>query len=172
MKNKESSKVLRSGLDKSVRKALFPGSFDPFTVGHAALVERGLQLVDEIVISIGVNNTKKSWYTLEQRLKMLRDLYSNNPYVKVESYDALTVDFAREMGADFILRGVRSVIDFEYERMIAETNRKIGDVETIVLFAEPELSHVSSTHIRELLHYNYDVTPFIPAGMILPKKIL
>ena len=153
-----------------MRKALFPGSFDPFTVGHAALVERGLELVDEIVISIGVNSDKKSWFTLDERLSMLRDLYSDNPAVSVESYDALTVDFAKEVGADFILRGVRSVIDFEYERMIADTNKKIGGIETIVLFANPELSHVSSTHIRELLRYNYDVTPFIPDGIVLPKK--
>ena len=170
MKDKSSSMHVKDGSDNRVRRALLPGSFDPFTVGHAALVQRGLKLVDEIIISIGVNNAKQTYYSLEERLQMLRDLYKDNPAVRVEAYDSLTVDFAQASGADFMLRGVRSVIDFEYERMIADTNRAIAGIETIVLFAEPEVSAINSSHVRELLHYGHDVTPFIPEGMVLPAK--
>ncbi len=170
MINKDPSISVESGGEQLVRRALLPGTFDPFTVGHAALVERGLKLVDEIIISIGVNNAKQTYFTLEERLQMLRELYKDNPSVRVETYDSLTVDFAKASGADFMLRGVRSVIDFEYERMIADTNRAIAGIETIVLFSEPEVSHISSSHVRELLHYGHEVTPFIPQGMILPTK--
>ena len=149
------------------RTALFPGTFDPFTIGHESLVRRGLSLMDEIVIAIGVNESKKSYFTLEKRLDMIRKLYKDEPRVTVESYDSLTIDFAKKMGARYILRGIRSVVDFEYEKTIADMNRTISGIETFVLFTEPALTHISSTQVRELLRYGSDVSSFIPKGMEL-----
>ncbi|MEA5129414.1 MAG: pantetheine-phosphate adenylyltransferase [Proteiniphilum sp.] len=152
------------------RIALFPGTFDPFTIGHESLVRRGLSLVDEIVIAIGINEAKKSFFTVDQRLRMISGLYEKDPRVRVESYDSLTIEFAQKTGAQYILRGIRSVIDFEYEKTIADMNRTISGIETFVLFTEPALTHVSSSHVRELLRYGYDVSGFIPEGMVLTKK--
>lgn len=149
------------------RVALFPGTFDPFTVGHESLVERGLSLMDEIVIAIGVNEAKKSYFSLDKRLQMIDDLYKGEPRVRVESYDMLTVDFARQTGAGFILRGIRTVADYEYEKTIADMNRTISGIETFLLFTEPALTHISSSHVRELLRYGHDVSGFIPKGMKL-----
>ncbi len=149
------------------RIALFPGTFDPFTVGHESLVQRGLSLMDEIVIAIGVNEAKKSYFSLDRRLQMIDDLYKGEPRVRVESYDMLTVDFARQTGAGFILRGIRTVADYEYEKTIADMNRTISGIETFLLFTEPALTHISSSHVRELLRYGHDVSGFIPKGMKL-----
>ena len=149
------------------RTALFPGTFDPFTIGHESLVRRGLELVDEIVISIGVNDTKKTYFSVEKRIESIRALYKDEPRVKVESYNSLTVDFAKKMGAKFILRGIRSVNDFEYEKTIADMNRTISGIETLVLFTEPSLTHISSTLVRELLRFGHDVSEFIPEKMKL-----
>lgn len=147
------------------RTALFPGTFDPFTIGHESLVRRGLELVDEIVIAIGINESKKTYFSLEKRIEMIRELYRNEPRVRVGSYDSLTIEYAREVGAKFILRGIRSVTDFEYEKTIADMNRTISGIETFVLFTEPEFTHISSTHVRELLRYGHDVSGFVPKGM-------
>ncbi|HOV35840.1 MAG: Phosphopantetheine adenylyltransferase [Bacteroidetes bacterium ADurb.BinA261] len=147
------------------RIALFPGTFDPFTIGHESLVQRALGLVDEIVIAIGVNESKKTYFSLEQRLDMIGNLYQNEPRVKVGYYDCLTIDFAKKTGAKYILRGIRSVNDFEYEKTIADMNRALSGIETFVLFTEPALTHVSSTQVRELLRYGHDVSDFVPKGM-------
>lgn len=144
------------------RIALFPGTFDPFTIGHESLVRRGLSIMDEIVIAIGVNEAKKSFFPLEKRLTMIRDLYDAEPRVRVESYDSLTIEFAQKATAQYILRGIRSVADFEYEKTIADMNRTISGIETFVLFTEPALTHVSSSHVRELLRYGYDISRFVP----------
>ena len=156
-----------SPIPPAKKTALFPGTFDPYTIGHESLVRRGLSLMDEIVIAIGVNESKRSYFSLEKRLEMIRDLYSDEPRVRVESYDSLTIDFARKVGARYILRGIRSVVDFEYEKTIADMNRTISGIETFVLFTEPALTHISSTLVRELLRYGSDVSSFIPAGMKL-----
>ena len=148
-----------------MKKAIFPGTFDPFTIGHASLVRRGLAIVDEIVISIGVNDTKQSYFPLEKRIDMIRSLYKNESRVSVTSYDCLTVDFAKEVDADFILRGIRSVDDFEYEKTIADMNRKISGIETVVLFTEPEYTHISSTIVRQLMRFNHDISDFVPEGI-------
>ncbi|MDD4631518.1 MAG: pantetheine-phosphate adenylyltransferase [Proteiniphilum sp.] len=153
----------QNGTEKRI--ALFPGTFDPFTIGHESLVRRGLALMDEIIIAIGTNEAKKSYFTLEKRIGMLRDFYREEPRVRVESYDSLTISFAQEVGARYILRGIRSVTDFEYEKTIADINRTISGIETFVLFTEPPLTHISSTHVRELLRYGHDVSCFIPRGM-------
>lgn len=149
------------------RIALFPGTFDPFTVGHQSIVNRGLNMLDEIIIAIGINDSKRTYFTVEQRLEMLRGFYEGNPRVKVIAYDCLTVDLAKQYDARFILRGIRSVNDFEYEKTIADVNRKISGVETLVLFTEPELTHVSSTIVRELLRFGRDVSEFLPEGLQL-----
>ncbi len=149
------------------RIAIFPGTFDPFTTGHESLVKRALTLMDEIVIAIGVNESKKSFFPFEKRIHMICKLYENNPQVRVESYDTLTVDFAKKIGANYILRGIRSVNDFEYEKSIADMNRTISQIETFVLFTEPSLTHISSTLVRELLRYGHDVSEFIPKGLEL-----
>ncbi len=135
------------------RKAIFPGTFDPFTIGHYSLVKRSLELVDEIVIAIGVNDTKKTYFPLDKRIDMIRSLYTEDNRIEVGTYDSLTVDYAKETGSNFIIRGIRSVNDFEYEKTIADMNRNISGIETIVLFTEPELTHISSTIVRELLRF-------------------
>ena len=149
------------------RIALFPGSFDPFTIGHASLVSRGLQLVDEIIIAIGINDQKKGFFSLEKRLDTIRELYKEEPRVQVTSYQSLTVDFAEQVGAGFILRGIRSTLDFEYEKNIADLNRQLNGIETLILFTEPEYTSISSSVVRELFRYGKDISPFIPFGMNL-----
>lgn len=153
------------------RIAIFPGTFDPFTIGHMSLVERGLMMLDEIVIAIGVNEAKSQYFSLDQRLNMLQQLFNDEPRVKVTTYNCLTVDLAHKFNADFILRGIRSVNDFEYEKTIADVNRKISGVETLVLFTEPEHTHISSTIVRELLRYGRNVDEFIPNGLLLDRRI-
>lgn len=149
----------------SKRIALFPGTFDPFTTGHESLVKRGLTIMDEIVIAIGINESKKSFFSFDKRITMIRNFYADNPRVRVESYNTLTVDFAKKIGANYILRGIRSINDFEYEKSIADMNRTISQIETLVLFTEPSLTHISSTVVRELLRFGHDVSEFIPKGL-------
>ena len=143
-------------------RAIFPGTFDPFTVGHESVVRRALKFVDELVIGIGVNDNKRSHYDVERRLQTIRSYYRNEPRVQVEAYTDLTIDFARRVDAQLIIRGIRTVKDFEYEETIADINRKLTGIETILLFTEPELTAVSSTIVRELLKYGKDVSQFLP----------
>ena len=143
-------------------RAIFPGTFDPFTVGHESVVRRALTFVDELVIGIGVNDNKRSHYDVERRLQTIRSYYRNEPRVQVEAYTDLTIDFARRVDAQLIIRGIRTVKDFEYEETIADINRKLTGIETILLFTEPELTAVSSTIVRELLKYGKDVSQFLP----------
>lgn len=150
-----------------MKKAIFPGTFDPFTIGHYSVVKRALTFMDEIVIGIGVNESKRTWFPTEKRLDMIRKLFTDEPRITVEAYSGLTIDFANQCGAKFIVRGIRTVHDFEYEETIADVNRKLSGIETILLFTEPELTSVSSTIVRELLKYGKDVTPFLPEGMEL-----
>ena len=152
------------------RVAIFPGTFDPFTRGHYSVVSRALSMFDEVVIAIGVNALKRPMFTVEERTAMLESLFANEPRVKVISYSGLTVDVARECGAQFMLRGVRSVIDFEYERSIADVNREISGLETVMLFTEPMYAHISSSVVRELLSYGRDVSSFVPEQMQLPVR--
>lgn len=150
-----------------MRKAIFPGTFDPFTIGHYSVVKRTLTFMDEVVIGIGINENKNTYFPLEKRLDTIRKFYKTEPRVKVESYNTLTMDFAKKVNAGFIIRGIRTVKDFEYEETIADVNRKMSGIETILLFTEPELTCVSSTIVRELLTYKKDVSQFIPEGMEL-----
>ena len=145
-----------------MKKAIFPGSFDPFTIGHYSVVKRGLELFDHITIGVGSNCSKKSFFTLEKRLDIIRQAFHDEPRVSVKAYDSLTIDFAKEEKADFILRGVRSANDFEYEKSIADINKRLSSIETVLLFTEPQYSAVSSTIVRDLLSYGKEVAEFLP----------
>ena len=145
-----------------MKTAIFPGTFDPFTVGHASIVERGLPLFDRIVIGVGLNDNKRTLYTNEERVRNIQEIYANEPRVKVVAYDDLTVDLAKREEASFILRGIRSVKDFEYERDIAAMNERLSGVETVLLFTEPQYMSISSSVVRELLRFGKDVTEFLP----------
>lgn len=144
------------------KTAIFPGSFDPFTVGHASIVERGLAMFDEIVIGIGVNEKKKALYPPHKRVEVIAALYDDEPRVRVVAYDDLTIDLAERVGARFILRGLRSVKDFEYERDIAAINARLSGIETVLLITDPQHSSVSSSVVRELIHFGKDVSDFLP----------
>ena len=145
-----------------MKRAIFPGTFDPFTIGHASIVKRAITFIDELVIGIGYNENKRTMFSIEEREKTLRELYKNEPRDKIASYNDLTVDFARRMDAQFIIRGIRCVKDFEYEETIADINRKLAGIETILLFTEPELTSVSSSVVRELISFGKDVSAFLP----------
>ena len=148
-----------------MNRAIFPGTFDPFTIGHESIVRRALTFIDEVIIAIGINEQKHSLFPVEKREQMIRDLYKDEPRVKVMSYSNLTVDFAHEVGANTIIRGIRTVKDFEYEETIADINRKLTGIETIFLFTEPDLASISSSIVRELMKYGKDITQFLPKGM-------
>ncbi len=149
-----------------MKTAIFPGSFDPFTRGHADIVEQALQLFDRVVIAIGDNVGKRSLLNLKNRLRLIRHLYEHNPRVECVAYSTLTGDIAREMGADAIIRGVRNTIDFEYERTMAQTNKRLfPELTTVILLTPPHLNDVSSSTVRELLQFGQDVTEFMPEGI-------
>lgn len=150
-------------------KALFAGSFDPFTIGHRSIVERGLKLFDKIVIAIGYNEHKPGEWSVEERMSAISSLYAGNPDVEVTSYRGLTVDFAKKIGAGALLRGVRGMTDFEYERNLADTNRAISGIETVLLISEPEYSFISSSMVRELHHNSHDVSKYIAGDFNLKK---
>lgn len=149
-----------------MRRAVFPGSFDPFTKGHDYLVRRALELFDEIIIAVGTNTSKQSMFSIEDRLSMVKDLYKGNVKVKVQALEGLTVDFCKAHACHFILRGLRDGKDFDYESSIAQMNTKMfPEVETIFLLTAPELSAISSTILREILRNKGDVSAFLPEGM-------
>ena len=141
---------------------LFPGSFDPFTLGHADIVSRALEMFDGIVIAVGYNEQKTGWMPVEERVAAIRKLYADEPRITVERYTGLTVDFAREQGIGIIIRGVRTVADFEFEMQLADVNRQLTGNETILLPASPQLASLSSSIVRELAHFGHDVSAFLP----------
>lgn len=142
--------------------ALFAGTFDPYTIGHHRIVERALQLFDRIVVAIGVNSKKRTDTGTDARIENINSIYRDEPRVEACAYEGLTVDFARKVGAQYLLRGVRNVKDFEYERDLADINLKIGDIETVFLVSEPQYAAISSSVVRELIKYNKDVSNLIP----------
>lgn len=145
-----------------MKRAIFPGSFDPFTIGHYDIVVRGLEIFDEILIGIGCNSQKTTTFLLEERMAAIQQAFAGEPRVKVEVYNGLTIDFAAQHEARCILRGVRSVQDFEYERNIAEANKQLCGIETVLLYTRPEYAHISSSLVRELQSYNKDITRYLP----------
>ena len=146
--------------------AVFPGSFDPVTKGHEEIVRRAAHMFDEIIVAIGINTSKAALFSAEQRMKWVRAAFDDIPNVRVEMYEGLTIDFCRKHQANYILRGVRNVADFEYERAIASMNKSLfHDVETVVLFSDPQWISVSSTIIREIIKNKGDVSQFLPSGV-------
>ena len=144
------------------KTALFAGSFDPFTIGHYALVKRALSMFDKIVIGIGTNSGKRCMFTVEERIAAIEKAYADEARVEVQVYNNLTMDFAKEVGAEVLLRGVRSTKDFEYEREIADMNLRLGRIETVLLISEPEHASISSSVVRELITYGKDVSELLP----------
>jgi pantetheine-phosphate adenylyltransferase len=146
--------------------ALFPGSFDPFTRGHENIISRALPLFDQIVIAIGRNSTKGNFFSLEKRMAMISYLYRDEPKIKVDYFDGLTVEYCNKVGATHILRGLRTSSDFEYERAIAQTNRKLNPhIETVFLLTTPELTPINSTIVREVIRHGGDYSLFLPEGI-------
>jgi pantetheine-phosphate adenylyltransferase len=146
--------------------AVFPGSFDPITKGHENIVNRASGLFDEIIVAIGVNSTKSSLFSTEQRLLWIQQVFKTNPIVRVEAYEGLTIDFCKKNNAHFLLRGLRNGGDFEYERTIAQMNRYMNSgIETVILFTDPEYAAINSTVVREIIRNNGNVDHFVPDGI-------
>ena len=143
---------------------IFVGSFDPLTIGHDSIVRRALPLFDKVVIGVGVNERKKCMLSVGERTERIARLYADEPKIEVKAYNDLTIDFARREGAEYIIKGVRSVKDFEYERKQADINRRLSSIETILFYAEPQLEGISSSVVRELKHFGRDITEFLPKG--------
>lgn len=149
------------------RIALFPGTFDPITLGHTDIIDRALDLFDEIVIGIGTNSSKTPMFSLEQRMQWIKDIYAHTPKVKVLTYAGLTAKFCEEIGARFILRGIRGVVDFEYEKAIADVNRMMDPkLETVFLSCTPKYSTIASSLVRDVLKYGGDATPLLPEQVL------
>jgi pantetheine-phosphate adenylyltransferase len=163
--NSSDLNIQTTNIGQNFKRAIFPGSFDPFTIGHYSIVLRGLQIFDEIVIGIGTNQSKKTLFSVDKRLDLIQQAFKNETRVKVMAYNSLTIDFAKSVDAHFALRGLRSVGDFEFERTIADTNRIISGLETVILFTESAYSHISSTVARELISFGKDISEFLPPNV-------
>jgi len=151
-----------------MKRAIFPGSFDPLTKGHEELVKRGLELFDEIIVAIGTNANKKYLFSLEERIDFIQKTFHNEPRVKVESYDGLTIEYCKQREAQFMLRGLRTSADFEFERAIAQINKEMmPSVETVFLITSAELSAISSSIVRDIIKNKGDASPFLPSGIQL-----
>jgi len=143
--------------------AIFPGSFAPFTVGHQSIVDRALTLFDKIIISIGINSEKNQYFSIEERMDWIEAVYGNNPKIEVKRYEGLTVDFCKKENANYILRGLRDSHDFKFEKNIAQMNKELNStIETIFIITPPEISHISSSIIRDIIKNGGDVSKFIP----------
>ncbi len=154
-----------------MKTAVFPGSFDPFTKGHEELVRRAVPLFDKIIIAIGINSQKKYLFSLAQRTEWIEKVFANEPKVIVDTYEKLTAHYCSDVGANYLLRGLRNASDFDYEKTISQLNAMVGDdLETIFLISEPQYSHFSSTIVREIIKGGGDPSPFLPQGIAIPKR--
>ncbi|WP_025742309.1 pantetheine-phosphate adenylyltransferase [Aquimarina pacifica] len=145
-----------------MRRAVFPGSFDPITLGHYDIIERGLTLFDEIILAIGVNAEKKYMFSLDERMYFIKEAFKNEPKIKVMTYKGLTVDFCKQQNSEFILRGLRNPADFEFEKAIAHTNRQLTEIETVFLLTSSGKSYISSSIVRDVIRNNGDYTGLVP----------
>jgi pantetheine-phosphate adenylyltransferase len=145
-----------------MRRAVFPGSFDPITLGHYDIIERSLTLFDEVILAIGVNSEKKYMFSLEERKQFIEEAFKNEPKIKVMTYKGLTIDFCKQQNAEFILRGLRNPGDFEFEKAIAHTNRKMSDIETVFLLTSSGKSYISSSIVRDVIRNGGDVSELVP----------
>lgn len=147
------------------RKAIFPGSFDPITLGHYDIIKRGLTLFDELVIGIGINSDKKYMFSLKDRKRFLEHTFADEKKIKVMTYEGLTIDFCKEIDAQFILRGLRNPADFEFEKAIAHTNRHLSEIETVFLLTSSGKSYISSSIVREVIRNGGDYTKLVPEAV-------
>ena len=153
------------------RKALFPGSFDPFTAGHLNILKRALTMFDEVVVAVGINQDKRGFFDMDQRIDIIKQAVAGMKGVRIIKYDNLTIDTCHELGIRHMVRGVRNMIDFETERSIADANRKLApDVETIIIPTAQEFAHISSSAVRDILKHHGDTSLFLPAGVVLPEN--
>jgi len=148
-----------------MKKAVFPGSFDPITNGHVDIIKRAIPLFDKIVIAVGVNASKKYMFSLQQRMSFIENIFKKESKIKVDKYDSLTVAYCKQQQADFILRGLRNPADFEFEKAIAQTNRRLSGIETVFLLTSAETSFISSSIIRDIIRNGGDVTPLVPPSV-------
>lgn len=145
-----------------MRRAIFPGSFDPLTLGHHDIIMRGITLFDELIIAIGKNSEKKYMFTLEERMSFIKKAFANESKIKVLTYQGLTVDFCKKVNANYILRGLRNPADFEFEKAIAHTNRKLSEIETVFLLTSSGKSYISSSIVRDVIRNGGDYTGLVP----------
>ncbi|WP_194765817.1 pantetheine-phosphate adenylyltransferase [Tamlana sp. I1] len=148
-----------------MKRALFPGSFDPITLGHYDIITRGVTLFDEIIVAIGVNADKKYMFSLEERKKFIEETFAHEPKVKVATYEGLTVDFCKKIDVEFILRGLRNPADFEFEKAIAHTNRDLAPIETVFLLTSAQTSYIASNIVRDVIRNNGDYTKLVPKNV-------
>jgi pantetheine-phosphate adenylyltransferase len=149
-----------------MKVALFPGSFDPITLGHVDVIKRALPLFDKIVVAIGINANKKYMFSLEQRMSWIKESFAEESKIEVVTYEGLTIDFARTVGAKFLLRGLRNPADFEFEKAISRANQKMAiDIETVFLLTSPETSFISSSIVRDVITNAGDYSLFVPEGV-------
>ena len=148
-----------------MKKAVFPGSFDPLTLGHCDIINKSLDLFDEIVLGIGVNSTKENMFSIDQRKKFINDEFVNEEKIKILTYDGLTVDFCKTINADFIVRGLRNPADFEFEKTIAQTNKKLTGIETVFFLTSPETAYISSSIVREIITNKGEYTKLVPKSV-------
>jgi len=149
-----------------MKKAVFPGSFDPITLGHVDIIQRALPLFDEIIIAIGTNAAKRYMFPLEERISFIKDTFKGQPKIKVTSYKGLTINYCKENNIDFILRGLRNPADFEFEKAIAQTNRKLAGIETVFLLTGANTSFISSSIVRDILRHHGDVSLLVPKAVV------
>ena len=152
-----------------MRRAIFPGSFDPLTLGHYDIITRGITLFDELLIAIGLNADKHYMFSLEDRKKFIEEAFKDEPKIKVVTYEGLTVDFCKKVGADFILRGLRNPADFEFEKAIAHTNRKLSEIETVFLLTSSGKSYISSSIVRDVIRNGGDYTVLVPDTVVVNR---
>lgn len=152
-----------------MKRAIFPGSFDPITLGHYDIIKRGVTLFDEVIVAIGINADKNYMFSLEERQKFIEEAFANEPKIKIMTYKGLTVDFCKDVDAQFILRGLRNPADFEFEKAIAHTNRNLSTIETVFLLTASKTSFIASSIVRDVIRNNGDYTKFVPNSVRIKK---